>query len=228
MKMKPATELIHAVGRREPRRGAADDADLRDDDVRLRERAGGRARTTKGDRRSTSTRATRTRRCSPVEQKLARARRRRGGAAVLERAGRRRRPRCWRCCRRATRSSAAPRSTAARCTCSPTCFAKFGVTPRFVSLEELARPESIFSERDASWCGSSRRSTRRCAASTSRRSRDACRARGVHLGHRQHVRQPDQPAAARARRRPRDAERDEVPERPQRRDRRRARRAGAR
>ena len=41
------------------------------------------------------------------------------------------------------------------------------------------------------------------------------------VGHRQHVREPDQPAAALARHRPVDAERDEVSERPQRRDRRR-------
>ena len=47
------------------------------------------------------------------------------------------------------------------------------------------------------------------------------------VGHRQHVREPDQPAAARARRRSRDAQRDEVPERPQRRHRRRARRSAA-
>ncbi len=47
------------------------------------------------------------------------------------------------------------------------------------------------------------------------------------LGHRQHLREPDQPAADRARRRSRDAQRDEVPQRPQRRHRGRARRAGA-
>ena len=143
-------------------------------------------------------------------------------------ARRRRRPRCWRCCRRATRSSAARRSTAARCTCSRDLLAEVR-DPAAVRVARRAAParvDPVATRR--SWCGSSRRSTRRCAASTSRRSRAACRARGVHLGHRQHVRQPDQPAAARARRRPRDAQRDEVPERPQRRDRRRARRAGAR
>ena len=45
------------------------------------------------------------------------------------------------------------------------------------------------------------------------------------LGHRQHVREPDQPAAARARHRSGHAQRHEIPQRAQRRDRRRAGRA---
>ena len=54
----------------------------------------------------------------------------------------------------------------------------------------------------------------------------ACRAKGVIVDHRQHLREPGQPAADRARRRHRHAQRDEVPQRPQRRDRGRARGTG--
>ena len=60
----PATELIHAGEVDRGDAGAADDADLRDDDVRVRQRARKSSPTTKADRRSTSTRATRTRRSS--------------------------------------------------------------------------------------------------------------------------------------------------------------------
>ncbi len=58
-------------------------------------------------------------------------------------------------------------------------LARFGVTPRFVSLDELATPERVISAIARAWSGSSRRSTRRCAASTSARIAEACRARGV-------------------------------------------------
>ena len=101
---------------------------------------------------------------------------------------------------------------------------RFGIAPRFVSLEELARPETIMSEpTKLVWFESPINPTLRCvdiaavAAALPGARRD--------LGHRQHVRQPDQPAADRARRRSGDAQRDEVPERPQRRHRRRAGRA---
>ena len=99
---------------------------------------------------------------------------------------------------------------------------KFGIRPRFVDDRRAARRPRRRCRRRRGSCGSSRRSIRRCAASTSRRLPAACRARGVIVGHRQHLRQPDQPAADRARHRHRHAQRDQVPERPQRRDRRRA------
>ena len=44
-------------------------------------------------------------------------------------------------------------------------LARFGVTPRFVSLDELASPARS-SPSARGWSGSSRRSTRRCAAWT--------------------------------------------------------------
>ena len=104
---------------------------------------------------------------------------------------------------------------------------KFGIRSRFVSLEELARPEAIISERDEA--GLVRVADQSDAALRGHRGGGG-RLPGARrdLGHRQHVREPDQPAADRARRRPGDAQRDEVPQRAQRRDRRRAGRAGAR
>ena len=100
--------------------GAADDADLRDDDVRLRERRGG-AGLQRGAVAEVPLFALREPDRHRGRAEDRRARRGRGGAACC-RAGRRRRPRrCWRCVRAATRSSAARRSTAARCTCSPIC-----------------------------------------------------------------------------------------------------------
>ena len=99
--------------------------------------------------------------------------------------------------------------------------------PRFVSLEELAEPDRVLVAMRRSWSGSSRRSIRRCAASTSRAVAARLPRARRDLGRRQHVRQPGQSAAARARRRSRHAQRDQVPERAQRRDRRRAGRAGA-
>ena len=81
-------------------------------------------------------------------------------------------------------------------------------------------PIGVHRRPDRRCSGSSRRSTRRSAASTSRRSPPRAGRAGVDLDHRQHVRQPAQPAADRARRRHRDAQRHQVPQRPQRRDRR--------
>jgi cystathionine beta-lyase/cystathionine gamma-synthase len=100
-------------------------------------------------------------------------------------------------------------------------LAKFGVTPRFVSLEELARPESIIGERTRMvWFESPINPTLRCVGVS-----ECGRAARGALGDRQHLRQSDQPATARARRRPGDAERHQVPERPQRRHRRDGQRA---
>ena len=57
-------------------------------------------------------------------------------------------------------------------------LAKFGVTPRFVSLEDLARPESLFSDRTrVVWFESPINPTLRCV--DIKRIADACRARGV-------------------------------------------------
>src|SRR5947208_12147611 len=57
-------------------------------------------------------------------------------------------------------------------------LAKFGVTPRFVSLDELARPESLFSDRTRLvWFESPINPTLRCV--DIKRIADACRARGV-------------------------------------------------
>ena len=71
------------------------------------------------------------------------------------------------------------RSTAARCTCSPTCCRSSASGRGSCRSSELAQhPERALGQRPG-WSGSSRRSTRRCAASTSRRVAAACRARGV-------------------------------------------------
>jgi cystathionine beta-lyase/cystathionine gamma-synthase len=57
-------------------------------------------------------------------------------------------------------------------------FARFGVTPRFVSLDELANPESLFTDRTRLvWFESPTNPTLRCV--DIRRIADACRARGV-------------------------------------------------
>ena len=47
-------------------------------------------------------------------------------------------------------------------------LARFGVTTRFVDLDQLRDPDASSSARRRSWCGSSRRSIRRCGAWTSR------------------------------------------------------------
>ena len=97
-------------------------------------------------------------------------------------------------------------------------LAHFGVTPRFVSLDDLANLERVISSKTRLvWFESPINPTLRCV--DIRRVAEACRARRA-VGDRQHLRQPDEPAAAGARRRSGDAERDEIPERPQRRDRR--------
>ena len=157
-----------------------------------------------------------------------RARRRRGGAAAVERAGGDDDRAAGAAARRATRSSAARRSTAARCTCSRDLLAKFGITARFVVARGAgaAGGADLPSATRLVWFESPINPTLRCV-DIAAVARGLPRARR-HLGHRQHVREPDQPAAARARRRSRDAQRDEVPQRPQRRDRRRAGRAVAR
>ncbi len=99
---------------------------------------------------------------------------------------------------------------------------KFGVRPRFVSLEELADPERVIGDATRIvWFESPINPTLRCV--DIRRIADACRRARRPVGHRQHVREPAEPAAARARHRSLDAERDEVSERPQRRDWRRRR-----
>ena len=133
--------------------------------------------TTKGARRSSSTRATPTRPCwrskpaiaalEGAEQALVFSSGQAATTTALLGASR----------RRATRSSAAARFTAGRCT-SRRPLPKFGIRPRFVAIEEFRQPERCCRRR-RSWSGSSRRSTRRCAASTSPRWRAACRARGV-------------------------------------------------
>ena len=177
--MKPATELIHAAS--DARRRAADDADLRDDDVRLRERRGG-ARLQRGAVDEVPLLALRQPDGGGGRAEAGRARGRRGGAACSRAARRRRRPRC-----------SAHLQAGDEVVCSAAIYGgtlhlladllpKFGITPRFVSLEELRQPRDASVGERPSWSGSSRRSTRRCAASTSRRSPRACRARGVHLG----------------------------------------------
>src|SRR5262249_46132368 len=57
-------------------------------------------------------------------------------------------------------------------------LARFGVTPRFVSLDELSRPESLFSERTRMlWFESPINPTLRCV--DVKRIADACRGAGV-------------------------------------------------
>src|SRR5262249_6849302 len=57
-------------------------------------------------------------------------------------------------------------------------LARFGVTPRFVSLDELARPESLVGDRTRMvWFESPINPTLRCV--DIKRIADACRARGV-------------------------------------------------
>ena len=122
--------------------------------------------------------------------------------------------------------SAAPRSTAARCTCSSDLLPKFGIVPRFASLDELAVDRSRVLGRDEA--GVVRIADQPDAALRGRRcDRGRVSRAGRDFGHRQHLREPRQPAADRAGRRYRDAQRDEVPQRPQRRHRGRARRAGS-
>ena len=205
--------------------GAAHDADLRDLDVRLRQRAG----------------ADRLQRGAVVEVPLLPLRQSDG------RGGRSRSSPPWiapsrRCCfrrgwRRPRRRVIGLAKAGDEVVCSAAIYggtlhlladllSKFGVTSRFVSLEELAEPDRIIGDRTRLvWFESPINPTLRCV--DVRRIADACRARGVTVGHRQHVCEPDQPAAAGARRRPGDAERDEISERPQRRHRRRGRGAAA-
>ena len=202
--------------------------DLRDDDLRLRQRRRRCAEYNEGQgRRSISTRATRTRRSSAVEQKLAAL----DGAeaALLLSSG-----------QAATTTALMALLTAGdEVVCSA---AIYGGTLHLLTesaravrrraalrVARGARPtrQLLIGDRDAR--GLVRVADQPDAALRRRRGgrRRVPRARRA-LGHRQHLRQPDQPAAARARRRPVDAERDEVSERPQRRHRRRAHRAGAR
>ena len=225
----PATELIHAgeVDRR--RAGAADDADLRDDDLRVRERAGGASPTTRAGRRSTSTRAT----TNPTVVSASRRSSPRSigaEAALLFSSGH-------------GGDDDDPDGACSQAgdevVCSAAIYggtlhllqdllARFGVTPRFVVARGARGAGARVIGRRRGSSGSSRRSTRRCAAWTSQRDRRCLPGARRALGHRQHVREPDQPAAARARRRPGDAERDQVPERPQRCHRRRGHRPGRR
>ena len=212
---------------REPRRRSADDADLRDDDVHVRHRRGGQAVRRRAARRSSSTRATATRRCRRWSRRSPRSRA--PSPRCCCRAGRRRRrPRC-----------SALLKAGDEVVCSS---AIYGGTLHLLAdlLPEVRDPHAVRDDRGAapsSIASSARRDEAgvvRVAdqpdAALRRHRRDRRRLPRARrdLGHRQHVRQPGQPAADRARRRPRDAQRDEVPERPQRRDRRRAGRAGAR
>ena len=175
-----------------------------------------------------STRATATRRSSAVEQKLAAL----DGAeaALLFSIGQaatattllaHRR-------RRATRWSAARRSTAARCTCCTICWRGSASRRGSSSLEELAAPERLIGERDAA--GLVRVADQPDAALRRHRARSPPPAapRGV-------ISVIDNTFASPINQQPLalgvdlvDAERDEVSERPQRRHRRRAGRAGAR
>ena len=85
---------------------------------------------------------------------------------------------CWPCSPRATRWCAAARSTAGRCTSSPTSCPKFGIRPRFVSIDELRQPESIFSpSTKLVWFESPINPTLRCVDVAAVAA--ACRARGV-------------------------------------------------
>ena len=207
--------------------GAADHADLRDDDVRLRERRGG-ADVQRGEVVEVPLLALREPDgASPVEQTIAALEGGRDRRWCCRAGRRRRRPRCSALLSSGDEVSAARRSTAARCTCSRDLLPKFGIRPRFVSLEELARADRRSLPTRRSWCGSSRRSTRRCAAWTSRRSRPPAARAASSRSIDNTFASPINQQPHRARRRPGDAQRDEVPERPQRRDRRRAGRAGA-
>ena len=175
------TELIHAGDRpigSAVRRRSADDADLRDDDVRVRQRGRRWSPTTRGDRRSISTRATAIRRWSASSRQLAALDR--AEAALLfssgmaatatilmahAEGGRR-----GRLQRRDLRRHAAPAARSARAVRRHAAVrVARGAGGARVGASAIAR----------GWSGSSRRSTRRCAAWTSRRVAAACRARGV-------------------------------------------------
>ena len=135
-------------------------------------------RTTKGSRRSSSTRATRTRRWPPWSR---RSRSLEGAEAAL-----------------VLSSGQAATTTALLALCSAgdevVCSSaiyggtlhlladllpKFGIRAAVRLARGAVEAGARDLRRDAGSSGSSRRSTRRCAASTSRRSRRACRARGV-------------------------------------------------
>ena len=182
--------------------------------------------TRRGRATSTSTRATATRRSSSAEDEARRARGRRGGARVLVGHG-----------GRVDHRSSALASAGDEVVCSGAIYgntmgfltqvaSRLGIRVRFLSLEETRDPSPALSAGDAAGLVRDRRSTRRCAASTSRASPTPCRERGVLSRHRLHLRESRQPATAGAGRRPRHAQRDEVPRRAQRHHGRRGGRAG--
>ena len=79
----------------------------------------------------------------------------------------RRRPRSWRCFARGDEVVCSAAIYGGTLHLLADLLAKFGIRPRFVSLEELADARVASSRRRRSWCGSSRRSIRRCGASIS-------------------------------------------------------------
>ncbi len=175
--MKPATELIHVAD------GIRDDAAPLDDARSTRRRRScSRTRsrcaiTTKGDRRSFSTRATptrpswRSRRRSP-DSKAPRAR----SSSRADR--RRRRPRSSRSSPPATRSCAARAIYGGTLHLISDLLPKFGIRPRFVSIDELRQPESMLSPATKMvWFESPINPTLRCVDIAAVAA--ACRARGV-------------------------------------------------
>ena len=173
-----ATELIHAGETDIGVAGAAHDAHLRDDDVRVRQRAGGR-RVQRGALGEVPLLALHEPDGGQRRAEARGARPRGGGAAVLVGAGRDdddpdgaaaggRRGRLQ---RRDLRRHAAPART--------TCSSSFGVPAAVRVARRAGRARARCSATGRGWSGSSRRSTRRCAASTSRAIAAACRARGV-------------------------------------------------
>ena len=138
--MKPATDLIHAGETDLRHRRAVDDADLRDGDVRLRERAGSR-RLQRGPVLEVPVFALRQSDGRERRAQAGGARPGRSGAAVLVGHGRdrddpdgaRERRRRGRLQRGDLRRDPAP---------AERCAEPVRVVARFVSLEELARPEA--------------------------------------------------------------------------------------
>ena len=130
------------------------------------------------DRRSTSTRATRIRRSRAVERssRRSKARTRRCCCRAVRP---RRRPRCWRCVSAGDEVVCSAAIYGGTLHLLTEVFARFGVLVAVRARRGVRDPGEAAHREDAAWSGSSRRSTRRCAASTSPRSPAACRARGV-------------------------------------------------
>ena len=174
--MRKSTELIHAGERVTAAITPSLTTPIYETSTFVFESAAERRRPTrKGARTAISTRATTTPPSWRSEQKLAAVDGAEARAAVQFGHGGDLDDAAGAAASRATRSSAARPSTAARFTCIEDLLARVRHHGRFVSLDELADPATRDRAEARRWCGSNRRSTRRCAASTCATVAAACR-----------------------------------------------------